>query len=46
MRKLKTGSLNINGGKDSKKKAVIAEISAQKHMNVLFLQETHMTEMK
>ena len=43
MRKLNAGSLNINGGRDSKKRVIIAEISAQKHINVLFLQETHST---
>uniref|UniRef100_A0A4W6F6F5 Reverse transcriptase domain-containing protein n=1 Tax=Lates calcarifer TaxID=8187 RepID=A0A4W6F6F5_LATCA len=41
MRSLKVGSLNINGGRDRQKRALISEISDQKKIDVLFLQETH-----
>ena len=41
MRSLKIGSLNINGGRDQHKRALISEVTAQKRVDVLFLQETH-----
>ena len=41
MRSLKIGSLNINGGRDGQKRALISEVSSQKRIDVLFLQETH-----
>ena len=41
MQSLKVGSLNINGGRDRHKRALIAEVSTQKRFDVLFLQETH-----
>lgn len=41
MEKIKVGSLNINGGRDGQKRAVILEIISQKRLNVVFLQETH-----
>lgn len=36
---LKIGSLNINGGRDRQKRALISEVSTQKKINVLF--QTH-----
>lgn len=41
MRSLKIGSLNINGGRDSHKRALVSEVSSQKRTDVLFLQVTH-----
>lgn len=41
MRSLKLGSLNINGGRDRQKEALVSEVSDQKKIDVLFLQETH-----
>lgn len=41
MQNLKIGSLNINGGRDRQKRALISEVATQKRINVLFLQETH-----
>ncbi len=41
MRSLKIGSLNINGGRDRQKRALISETSNHKNIDVLFLQETH-----
>ena len=41
MRSLKIGSLNINGGRDRHKRALISEVFTQKRVDVLFLQETH-----
>lgn len=35
------GSLNINGGRDRSKRAMVAEILNLKSINVTFLQETH-----
>uniref|UniRef100_A0A3Q3FCW5 Synaptic vesicle glycoprotein 2C-like n=1 Tax=Labrus bergylta TaxID=56723 RepID=A0A3Q3FCW5_9LABR len=43
MRSLKIGSLNINGGRDRQKRGLISEISTQKNIDILFLQETHTT---
>lgn len=40
MPSLKIGSLNINGGRDRHKRALISEVSTQKRADVLFLQET------
>ncbi|KAJ3584279.1 hypothetical protein NHX12_014775 [Muraenolepis orangiensis] len=37
------GTLNINGGRDRLKRALISEVAAQKHLDVIFLQETHRT---
>ena len=41
MQSLKIGSLNINGGRDRHKRALISEVATQKKIDVLFLQETH-----
>ena len=41
MGSLKIGSLNINGGRDRQKRALISEVATQKRVDVLFLQETH-----
>ena len=41
MQSLKIGSLNINGGRDRHKRALIFEVATQKKIDVLFLQETH-----
>lgn len=41
MQNLKIGSLNINGGRDRQKRALISEVATQKRIDVLFLQETH-----
>ena len=41
MRSLKIGSLNINGGRDRHRRALISEVAIQKRVDVLFLQETH-----
>ena len=41
MQSLKIGSLNINGGRDRHKRALIFEVTTQKKIDVLFLQETH-----
>ena len=41
MGRLKIGSLNINGGRDRCKRALVAEVVKQKNIDVLFLQETH-----
>lgn len=41
MQSLKIGSLNINGGRDRHKRALISEVVTQKKIDVLFLQETH-----
>lgn len=35
------GSLNINGGRDRHKRALVSEIMHQKKLNVVLLQETH-----
>ena len=37
---LKIGSLNMNGGRDRNKRALVAEVAEQKRIDVLFLQET------
>lgn len=41
METLRIGSLNINGGRDSSKRALVNEIIEQKKLNIVFLQETH-----
>ncbi len=41
METLRIGSLNINGGRDSSKRALVKEIVEQKKFNIVFLQETH-----
>ncbi len=41
METLRIGSLNINGGRDSSKCALVKEIVEQKKFNIVFLQETH-----
>ncbi len=38
---LRVGSLNINGGRDRNKRAIIAEYAYLKDINVMFLLETH-----
>lgn len=38
---LRVGSLNINGGRDRKKLAMVSEFLKIKQINVAFLQETH-----
>lgn len=43
MQHIKMGALNINGGRDMHKRALISEIVCQKSIDVLFLQETHTT---
>ena len=35
------GTLNINGGRERHKRALISEVCGQKRIDVLFLQETH-----
>ncbi|KAK3528255.1 hypothetical protein QTP86_028493, partial [Hemibagrus guttatus] len=39
--KLKIGSLNISGGRDRNKRAVVKELIQCKKIDVIFLQETH-----
>ncbi|KAI4883755.1 hypothetical protein NFI96_007667 [Prochilodus magdalenae] len=41
MEQLRIGSLNINGGRDRMKRAMVSESFKQKKLDVLFLQETH-----
>ena len=41
MQGLKVGSLNINGGRDRLKRALIKEVLQQKKLDVILLQETH-----
>lgn len=41
MEVLRVGSLNINGGRDGCKRALVLETIEQKKLNVIFLQETH-----
>lgn len=38
-------SLNINGGRDAQKRALVAEVIKQKGLDVVFLQETHSDSM-
>ena len=38
---LKVGSLNINGGRAPARRAAVAELGRSKHLDVLFVQETH-----
>jgi len=41
MEALRIGSLNINAGRDSVKRAAVYEITEQKKLDIVFLQETH-----
>ena len=41
MHKVRVGSLNINGGQDRQKRAVISEMVTQKRLDIVFLQEMH-----
>lgn len=41
MEVLRIGTLNINGGRDRNKQAVLVELNRNKNIDVLFLQETH-----
>ncbi len=41
MEALRIGSLNINGGRDSVKRAIVYETIEQKKLDIVFLQETH-----
>ena len=41
MEVLRIGTLNINGGRDRNKRAVLAELSRTKNIDVFLLQETH-----
>ncbi len=41
MEALKIGSLNINGGRNSVKHAMVYETTEQKKLDIVFLQETH-----
>ena len=41
MNVFKVGSLNVNGARDIKKRAVVFETAKMKHIDVMFLQETH-----
>ena len=41
MRGLRVGSLNINGGRDRLKRALVKEVVQQKKLDVILLQETH-----
>lgn len=35
------GTININGGRDGKRRAVLREYIENKDMDIIFLQETH-----
>jgi len=41
MESLSIGSININGGRDGKKRACLNEYIQNKNIDVTFLQETH-----
>ena len=41
MEHFKVGTLNVNGAREAKKRAMIYEVVKDKRMDVLFLQETH-----
>ena len=41
MNVFKVGSLNVNGARDIKKRAVVFETAKMKHIDVMFLQEIH-----
>ncbi len=41
MHKVRVGSLNINGGRDGQRRAIVAEMILQKKLDIIFLQETH-----
>lgn len=41
MEVLRVGYLNINGGRDMHKRALVSEIIEQKKLHVIYLQETH-----
>ena len=38
---LRVASLNMNGGRDAQKRALVTEVIQQKKLDVVFLQETH-----
>lgn len=38
---LRVGSLNINGGRDRGRRALVVELASLKNMDIFFLQETH-----
>lgn len=44
MNRLRVGTLNINGGRDRKRQAVVIQYIKQKNIDVAFLQETHSDE--
>ena len=37
----KVGSLNVNGARELRKRRLVFEMAKMKHIDVLFLQETH-----
>ena len=37
----KVGSLNVSGARETRKRALVFEMAKQKHIDVVFLQETH-----
>ena len=41
MQRLRVGSLNINGGRDRQRRALVSELVNQKSLDIIFLQETH-----
>lgn len=41
MQRLTMGSLNIHGGRDANKRALVSEVVSQKNIDVFFLRETH-----
>lgn len=41
MESLKIGTININGGREKNKRAIISEYIQKKNINITFLQETH-----
>lgn len=41
MSNLRLGSLNINGARDHRKRAMLFELIKQKHIDVMFVQETY-----
>lgn len=41
MESIKIGTININGGRNNSKRAALYELIQNKHMDIIFLQETH-----
>lgn len=41
MQALRIASLNVNGGRDAHKRALVSQLVQQKRIDVAFLQETH-----